>query len=119
MNMISCYLALLALLPCFLSIPVLNQNDPLKITVVHINDIHAHIEEIKVNTTRCRVEDGQVCYGGVARLAFKKNEIFQQDPEALFLNAGDFYQGELFLTDTVNMNYFQELFGIQSLNIIQ
>ena len=62
------------------------------LTVVHVNDIHAHFEEINVNTSRCRPEND--CYGGVARLAYKKNEIMKQAPNSIFLNAGDFYQGE-------------------------
>ena len=60
-------------------------------TVVHINDIHAHFEEINVNTSRCREENS--CYGGVARLTYKKNQIMAEAPNSIFLNAGDFYQG--------------------------
>ena len=63
------------------------------LTVVHINDIHAHFEEINVNTSRCRPEND--CFGGVARLAYKKDEIMNQTENSIFLNAGDFYQGEL------------------------
>ena len=66
----------------------------LDLTVIHVNDIHAHFEEVSVNTTRCRAEDNGDCYGGVARLAGLKNFIMEEDPEALFLNAGDFYQGK-------------------------
>ena len=63
----------------------------LNLTVVHINDIHAHFEEINANTSRCRPENE--CFGGVARLNFKKNEIMKNAPNSIFLNAGDFYQG--------------------------
>ena len=69
------------------------QADPFSLTVIHINDIHAHFEEVNVNTTRCRTEDSQDCFGGVARLSQKKKDIMKNDPDALFLNAGDFYQG--------------------------
>ena len=67
----------------------------LELTVIHVNDIHAHFEEVSINTTRCRAEDNGDCYGGVARLAGLKNSIITEDPEAIFLNAGDFYQGNI------------------------
>ena len=78
----------------------------LDLTVIHVNDIHAHFEEVSVNTTRCRAEDNGDCYGGVARLAGLKNSIMEEDPEALFLNAGDFYQGDLNKLRCVNTHPF-------------
>ena len=83
----------LILLPFLTSAIPVDKADPFSLTVIHVNDIHAHFEEVNVNTTRCRTEDNQECFGGVARLSQKKKEIMQQDPHALFLNAGDFYQG--------------------------
>ena len=83
------FLALFCLLVPSLGHP-LSDDDPFQLTIIHINDIHAHFEVININTTRCRDDD---CYGGVARVQEKKNQILNQDPEALFLNAGDFYQG--------------------------
>ena len=83
------------LITCTYSLPHQKaSNDGLELTVIHVNDIHAHFEEVSVNTTRCRAEDRGDCYGGVARLAGLKNSIMEEDPEALFLNAGDFYQGD-------------------------
>ena len=73
-------------------LPAGKNADVYNLTVVHINDIHAHFEEINVNTSRCRPEND--CYGGVARLAYKKNQIMAESPNSVFLNAGDFYQGE-------------------------
>ena len=70
-----------------------SEDGPFELTIIHVNDIHAHFEEISVNTTRCR-EDDNDCYGGVARMQTMKKQILSQDPEALFLNAGDFYQGK-------------------------
>ena len=69
-------------------------SDPYHLTIIHVNDIHAHFEEVSVYATRCRDGFGN-CYGGVARMQTKKKQILSQDPEALFLNAGDFYQGLL------------------------
>ena len=77
---------------CF---PTKDRVDIFNLTVVHINDIHAHFEEINANTSRCRPETQ--CFGGVARLNFKKNEIMNNAPDnSIFLNAGDFYQGDNF-----------------------
>jgi len=69
----------------------------LDLTVIHINDIHAHFEQTSVDSTRCRPEheEANECYGGVPRIITKVTEIRNQDPEALFLNAGDFYQGSI------------------------
>ena len=87
------YLAILVFLfaavDCF---PTQDHVDTFNLTVVHINDIHAHFEEINANTSRCRPETQ--CFGGVARLNYKKNEIMNNAPDnSIFLNAGDFYQG--------------------------
>ena len=75
---------------CF---PTKDRVDIFNLTVVHINDIHAHFEEINANTSRCRPENQ--CFGGVARLNYKKNEIMNSAPNSIFLNAGDFYQGNV------------------------
>ncbi len=70
------------------------------ITVIHINDIHTHFEETNVMTGRCRKNDLKMggCYGGLARIQAKKKQLMEEDPEALFLNAGDFYQGTVWYT---------------------
>ena len=87
-------------------LPTKDHVDTFDLTVVHINDIHAHFEEINANTSRCRPEND--CFGGVARLNFKKNEIMNIAPNnSIFLNAGDFYQGGCFKkTFTINNVYY-------------
>ena len=89
---------------CF---PTKDRVDIFNLTVVHINDIHAHFEEINANTSRCRPENQ--CFGGVARLNYKKNEIMNSAPNSIFLNAGDFYQGTF--NRTLTINYFCYLAG--------
>ena len=76
------------------------RQETFNLTIVHINDIHAHFEQTNVNTTRCRPEDlqNQDCYGGIARVYSKTRQILETDPDALFLNAGDFYQGTVWYT---------------------
>ena len=69
----------------------------LKLTLIHANDIHSHFEEVNINTATCKEDDrirGQ-CYGGVARMATYVRKIRKQDPDTMFLNAGDFYQGTM------------------------
>ena len=77
------------------------ENSLLNLTIIHVNDIHAHFEEVNENTTRCREENA--CFGGIARMVTKKNEILDEDPEALFLNAGDFYQGLMLVNMTFEL----------------
>ena len=85
------FAALSIAVDCF---PTKDHVETFNLTVVHINDIHAHFEEINANTSRCRPEND--CFGGVARLNYKKNEIMKNAPNSIFLNAGDFYQGDCF-----------------------
>ncbi len=38
------------------------------------------------------------CYGGVARLVTAVKELRASDPNVIFLNGGDFYQGNVWYT---------------------
>merc|ERR1711892_1373208 len=80
--------------------PAIQDESSFNLTIIHINDIHAHFEQTNVDTTRCRPENEKAdeCYGGVPRVYQKQMEIRDQDPDALFLNAGDFYQGSVWYT---------------------
>jgi len=89
----------LLLLPALaLALPAPNQEEPLELTVIHINDFHAHFQETSVTTSRCRAQNSADCFGGVARVHQRQKEIREEDPDALFLNAGDFYQGTAWYT---------------------
>jgi len=83
------------------ALPLAQDENALDLTIIHINDIHAHIEQGNIHSTRCRPEDAEAdeCYGGVARVYQKQMEIREQDPDALFLNAGDFFQGTVWYTE--------------------
>ena len=72
-------------------------NEPaLSFKLIHINDIHAHFEEVNVNTGRCHQNqaDAKQCYGGAARIKTMVDRIRNEKPEmdSIFLNAGDYYQ---------------------------
>jgi len=98
-TMLACVILLSFLTTPTRSRPVvdnLNMGPGLNMTVIHINDIHAHFEETNVDLHRCR--KGEDCYGGMGRVVAKVKEIRREDPEAIFLNAGDFYQGTIWYT---------------------
>lgn len=72
--------------------------------VLHINDFHSRIEPINKSDATCDAETeakGE-CFGGVARLAAKINEMRDklrgEGQNVVVLDAGDQYQGSLFYT---------------------
>ncbi|XP_075742182.1 protein 5NUC-like, partial [Rhipicephalus microplus] len=73
---------------------------PFTLTVLHTNDVHAHIEESTKYGAMCSDKDrkNKTCVGGVARIKTKVEELKAQYPGALFLNAGDFFQGTAWYT---------------------
>lgn len=72
------------------------------LNVVHINDLHSRIEPISKYDGTCGAEDNAEgkCFGGVARLATKINEIRADlaGENLIVLDAGDQYQGSLMYT---------------------
>ncbi|MCE5974855.1 5'-nucleotidase C-terminal domain-containing protein [Sinirhodobacter sp. WL0062] len=72
--------------------------------VLHINDMHSRIEEINKYDSTCSAEDSAEgkCFGGVARVATKINElrnaIKAEGGNVIVLDAGDQFQGSLFYT---------------------
>ena len=73
----------------------------LNLTLLHVNDIHSHFDEINSYTGRCHKEQATngECFGGAGRMVTKVNEIRGRDPKkTLLLNAGDYYQGTIYYT---------------------
>lgn len=70
-------------------------NEELQLTILHTNDIHSHIVESSKYGGLCTDKDKKAgqCYGGVARITSKVKELKENHSHALFMNAGDFYQG--------------------------
>ncbi|XP_048766300.2 snake venom 5'-nucleotidase-like isoform X2 [Ostrea edulis] len=62
------------------------------LTILHTNDIHARVQEMNAFGGQCTGSD---CYGGVARMKTKAEEIRGQFPNTLFVDAGDQFQGTL------------------------
>ena len=72
------------------------------LTILHTNDIHSRIESINKYDSTCDAEsetEGK-CFGGVARIKTKMDELRKQmnNQNVLVLDAGDPFQGSLFYT---------------------
>ena len=74
---------------------------PLTVTILHTDDLHAHVEPTKI---------GENLYGGYTRQATLMNKYSQSDVNPLILSGGDTFQGTLFfnlykgLADVLFMN---------------
>jgi 5'-nucleotidase/UDP-sugar diphosphatase len=72
--------------------------------VLHINDLHSRIEPINRFDSTCKAEDDAEgkCFGGVARVATKINELRDSlraaGENVIVLDAGDQFQGSLMYT---------------------
>ncbi|XP_075537229.1 protein 5NUC-like [Dermacentor variabilis] len=86
--------------PLLLCACCLAEESGFTLTVLHTNDVHAHIEESTKYGAMCSDEDkkSKSCVGGVARIKAKVTELKKQYPGALFMNAGDFFQGTAWYT---------------------
>lgn len=72
------------------------------LTILHTNDIHSRIESINKYNSTCNAE-GEAedkCFGGMARIKTKMDELREQmgNQNVLVLDAGDPFQGSLFYT---------------------
>ena len=91
-------IVLLSLIFCLNSRITLSSS--LNLTILHVNDVHSHFEEVNVNTGTCKddVKLRGECYGGVSRMVTYIRQARHSDPETLLLNGGDFYQGTMWYT---------------------
>jgi len=71
------------------AVPLLNscQSGPVKITILHTNDVHSHIDPFPSNDSRWPNQ------GGFARRAQLINQIRQDEEHVLLLDCGDIFQG--------------------------
>ncbi|XJO72162.1 hypothetical protein BDV3_003318 [Batrachochytrium dendrobatidis] len=71
---------------------------PNKITLVHTNDIHAHLDQFNVGGVDCSQAeiDANTCYGGIARIKTAVDQIRKNTKDVLMLDAGDQFQGTMF-----------------------
>ncbi|RDA94786.1 hypothetical protein CP533_4226 [Ophiocordyceps camponoti-saundersi (nom. inval.)] len=68
-----------------------------QMTFFHVNDVHGRLDQFNKYGTDCS-GSAQGCFGGYSRIKTKVNELRAQNPDSLFLNAGDEFQGTLFFT---------------------
>lgn len=64
------------------------------LTILHTNDLHAHIEPTKI---------GKATYGGYAKQATLVKKFRTEDPNTILVNGGDTFQGTLFFTQYIGM----------------
>lgn len=76
---------------------------PITITVLHTNDLHAHVEPTAIKGAN---------FGGYARQATLIKEIRKREKNVLLLNAGDVFQGTLYF------NTYQGLADLSVMNTI-
>ncbi|MGI8893736.1 MAG: bifunctional metallophosphatase/5'-nucleotidase [Bacteroidia bacterium] len=78
-----------AAVAAFAGIPfeIFAKKDTVKLTVLHTNDVHSHIEPFPDNDPKYAGR------GGVARRAALINEIRRNEENVLLLDAGDIFQG--------------------------
>ncbi|XP_061192083.1 snake venom 5'-nucleotidase-like [Saccostrea echinata] len=79
---------------CVLSCYVSLNCSAFDLTLLHTNDVHARVQEMNAYGGQCTSSTDD-CYGGVARMKTKVQEIRNQFPNTLLLDAGDQYQGTL------------------------
>ena len=66
-----------------------------EMSLLHVNDIHARLEETSKYSGPCSVKDKVAgkCFGGIARISSLVKEFKATEKKSIWLNAGDFYQG--------------------------
>jgi len=74
---------------------------PITITILHNNDLHAHIEPTVI---------AKKPYGGYARIATLLKKYRASDPNPIYLNGGDTFQG------TIYFNVYEGLADVSILN---
>ena len=97
------------------------QAEDFRLTIVHVNDMHARIDEVTAQGSFCTPRDAEkrACFGGMARVIPKIKEIKSKNPNTLVLNAGDNFQGSLFYTKykSDSMKPFINTIGFDAMTI--
>ncbi|XP_033229665.1 uncharacterized protein LOC117181210 [Belonocnema kinseyi] len=71
------------------------RSDLFELSVIHINDFHARFLQTGPTSGTCSEIQEQDCIGGIARVLTASRQLLKERPNAIFLNAGDHYQGTL------------------------
>ncbi|KAG6010369.1 hypothetical protein E4U21_006933 [Claviceps maximensis] len=70
-------------------------NGNYNLSFFHVNDVHAHLDQFAKGGADC-TDTSKGCVGGYARIKTKVDELRSAQPDHLWLNAGDEFQGTLF-----------------------
>ncbi|RPB02586.1 5'-nucleotidase [Choiromyces venosus 120613-1] len=73
-----------------------DHNDNYNVTLLHVNDVHAHLDQFSPDGTDCLDPSKGCVLGGYARIKHVVDTKRKEVPDALLLNAGDEFQGTLF-----------------------
>jgi 5'-nucleotidase len=93
------------LIPALLSLCAFAIADrPITITFLHNNDLHSHLEPTTISRQP---------YGGYARIATLLKKFRARDPNPLFFNAGDIFQGTLYF------NVYDGMADLAALNALK
>ncbi|XP_011876676.1 PREDICTED: apyrase-like [Vollenhovia emeryi] len=71
------------------------RTDLFELSIIHLNDFHARFEQTSPSSGYCREGEEKDCVGGIARVYTAVNQLVKERPNAIFLNAGDHFQGTL------------------------
>ncbi|XP_012530610.1 apyrase isoform X2 [Monomorium pharaonis] len=71
------------------------RTDLFELSIIHLNDFHARFEQTNLYSGLCREGHEEDCVGGIARVYTAVNQLVKERPNAIFLNAGDHFQGTL------------------------
>ncbi|GJQ83469.1 hypothetical protein Trydic_g8594 [Trypoxylus dichotomus] len=69
-----------------------SRSDNFELSIIHLNDFHARFEEMSLSAGACNSDN---CIGGFSRVYAAVTELVDEKPNAIFLNAGDNFQGTL------------------------
>lgn len=86
-----------------------------ELTILHTNDVHSRLEQTSDDSTKCL--NASLCVGGVARLFTKVQQIRKEEPNVLFLDAGDQYQGTIWFTvyKGLEVAHFMNILGYNAM----
>ncbi|HLD46076.1 MAG TPA: 5'-nucleotidase C-terminal domain-containing protein [bacterium] len=116
----TCPLFVLLLLSCSAQSAPANATDhkSVTLTIAHVNDTHSHIEPTTLNLKFDSLS-AYVQAGGLPRLNAKIKELRQNDPNLLFLHAGDLFQGTIYFQKFQGLAdlYFFEAAGLDALTV--
>jgi len=94
-------LLLLAVTICiFLCAVTKTDAEDFELTVLHTNDVHAHIEQFNTYGGTCQPEHAKnnECFGGVARRHTVITDIRNKNPNTILIDGGDQFAGTLWFT---------------------